>query len=898
MYDQEEENWDEEIDNSSNRTNVSNDHAGRGRDHSNSTQSYGGFHQPKSNYTNRSNGQDPNERRHSNNTQSYGNFHQQNSNYAGRHNDDHHNNSTQNYGGFQHKSSYVSSNHSRDHQSQNSRGDFYNQSGSDSKSNQFGRNDSNQNDRFASFRSRPNDSQMSRESNSFELRIPKNTVGMVIGKGGSKIRELQETSGAHINIEKGGAGDYNDTQTSVMISGDDDCIQHAKDLINSLISERDSDSQTGFQRQRRNEASNYGDEVIGRGAHNNGTNSENDSQMYRESNSFELRIPKNTVGMVIGKGGSKIRELQETSGAHINIEKSGAGDYNDTQTLVTISGDNDCIQHAKDLINSLISERDSDSQTGSQRQRRNETSNYGDEVEDKSGAHIKVTNDSNADDEIIVKIRGDSNQIKEAKSLIDEIINPYSFKYPTNEDSDFQPVDWSKLKVESELQRAKWLESLPQISKDFYIEDPDVANMEESEVEYFKMENNKIVANNVDPDIDREIPNPVENFQQAFKHYPEILEQIQLQGFEKPSPIQCQAWPVVLQGIDLIGIAQTERSGPTAVILAPTRELAQQIEREAKKYEYRGIRSVCIYGGGSRREQIKIIEKGVEIVIATPGRLGDLVMNRVIDLSCVTFLVLDEADRMLDMGFEPQINKILIDIRPDRQTVMTSATWPEEVRRLGSKYTVNPIIVFIGTLDLAACHSVSQTIEMIDETKKRERAIEFIDNMEEDHKVIIFVGKKAIADDMTSDLVLQGIACDSIHGDRLDREQALEDFKSGHVKILIATDVASRGLDISDITHIFNYDFPRNVEEYVHRIGRTGRAGRSGESITLVTREDWRQAEELIKIMVEAEQEVPEELHEMAQRYAAHKEKQDLRGGPRRGGGRGRGRGNSRGSRW
>ncbi|KAG1714853.1 putative ATP-dependent RNA helicase DDX43 [Nymphon striatum] len=694
MYDQEEENWDEEIDNSSNRTNVSNDHAGRGRDHSNSTQSYGGFHQPKSNYTNRSNGQDPNERRHSNNTQSYGNFHQQNSNYAGRHNDDHHNNSTQNYGGFQHKSSYVSSNHSRDHQSQNSRGDFYNQSGSDSKSNQFGRNDSNQNDRFASFRSRPNDSQMSRESNSFELRIPKNTVGMVIGKGGSKIRELQETSGAHINIEKGGAGDYNDTQTSVMISGDDDCIQHAKDLINSLISERDSDSQTGFQRQRRNEASNYGDEVIGRGAHNNGTNSENDSQMYRESNSFELRIPKNTVGMVIGKGGSKIRELQETSGAHINIEKSGAvkeilihrqvlKDKEEMKRQIMVMKLK-CMYQILMLLKSLVA-------GGSKIK----------EMQDKSGAHIKVTNDSNADDEIIVKIRGDSNQIKEAKSLIDEIINPYSFKYPTNEDSDFQPVDWSKLKVESELQRAKWLESLPQISKDFYIEDPDVANMEESEVEYFKMENNKIVANNVDPDIDREIPNPVENFQQAFKHYPEILEQIQLQGFEKPSPIQCQAWPVVLQGIDLIGIAQTERSGPTAVILAPTRELAQQIEREAKKYEYRGIRSVCIYGGGSRREQIKIIEKGVEIVIATPGRLGDLVMNRVIDLSCVTFLVLDEADRMLDMGFEPQINKILIDIRPDRQTVMTSATWPEEVRRLGSKYTVNPIIVFIGTLDLA-----------------------------------------------------------------------------------------------------------------------------------------------------------------------------------------------------
>ncbi|XP_023236885.1 probable ATP-dependent RNA helicase DDX43 [Centruroides sculpturatus] len=320
-----------------------------------------------------------------------------------------------------------------------------------------------------------------------------------------------------------------------------------------------------------------------------------------------------------------------------------------------------------------------------------------------------------------------------------------------------------------------------------------------------------------------------------------------------------------------------KRGGPSCLVFAPTRELAQQIERECKKYEYKGIKCVCLYGGGNRREQINCVEKGVEIVIATPGRLNDLVMNNFLDVTCVTYLVLDEADRMLDMGFEPQIKKVLLDIRPDRQTVMTSATWPEGVRRMAAQYMTKPLLVFIGSLDIRAVHSVNQEVHIISADDKKQMLYEFIENMTPEDKVIVFVDKKAVADDLSSDLLLNGVDCQSIHGDRdqSDREQALEDLRTGIARILIATDVASRGLDIKDITHIFNYDFPRNIEEYVHRVGRTGRAGQTGASITLMTRNDWSKAKDLIEIMEEAGQEISQDLVDMADRYQVWKSKRD-----------------------
>lgn len=227
------------------------------------------------------------------------------------------------------------------------------------------------------------------------------------------------------------------------------------------------------------------------------------------------------------------------------------------------------------------------------------------------------------------------------------------------------------------------------------MEDPEVALMAREEVDKFKMSHNNIMTSHYKEGDERPIPNPVTTFKHAFAHYPQILEAVEGQGFSEPSPIQCQAWPILLKGYDLIGIAQTgtgktlafllpalvhiegqptprkERDGPTVLVMAPTRELAQQIEREVRKFPYHGITCVCVYGGGDRRQQIGTVAKGVEIVVATPGRLFDLMSAGALKTSSVSYCVLDEADRMLDLGFEPQIKKILNDVRPDRQMIMT-----------------------------------------------------------------------------------------------------------------------------------------------------------------------------------------------------------------------------------
>ncbi|KAF2900354.1 hypothetical protein ILUMI_05836 [Ignelater luminosus] len=496
-----------------------------------------------------------------------------------------------------------------------------------------------------------------------------------------------------------------------------------------------------------------------------------------------------------------------------------------------------------------------------------------------------------------------------------------------------EQINWKMLAEECDAySKAYWAKAQP-IKKAFYEEHPDVTNMSPQEVAEFRENNNNIVVSRIlkDKNENKPIPNPVRTFEEAFHNYPLILDEIRKAGFQKPSPIQSQGWPILLSGEDLIGIAQTgtgktlafllpalihidgqavpkeERQGPSVLIMAPTRELALQIEREVNKYTYKNIKAVCIYGGGSRREQVNIVTQGVDIVIATPGRLNDLVQNGIITVKSITYVVLDEADRMLDMGFEPQIRKVLYDIRPDRQTVMTSATWPPGVRRLADSYMESPVQVYVGSLDLAAVHTVTQTIIMMsdDEQEKYNTFMEFATNMKADEKAIVFCGKKARADNLSSELIVMGVDCQSIHGDReqVDREQALADITDGTVQILIATDVASRGIDIEDITHVINYDFPRNIEEYVHRVGRTGRAGRLGHSISYFTRGDWANAKELISILEEANQFVPEELYQMSERFEAWKARKELerggdrnRGGDRRGGGGGRFGGNNR--RW
>ncbi|XP_022608579.1 probable ATP-dependent RNA helicase DDX43, partial [Seriola dumerili] len=586
-----------------------------------------------------------------------------------------------------------------------------------------------------------------------------------------------------------------------------------------------------------------------------------------------ITVENASVGRVIGRGGAKIRELEESTGARIKINK---GDY---EGEVVIFGSSAAQQKAKEMIEDLVADGSSRFHNGTKAREYGGVGDGGTNGSVWSASAIQAANAAPA------RISIDWNSIRENKDKYEEL---------------------------------KW-KDLPPLKKKFYIEAECVSMLTAEEVSEWRKENNNIFVDDLKEGGEkRPIPNPCRTFLEAFELYPEIMENIERVGFVKPTPIQSQAWPVLLSGEDLIAIAQTgtgktlayllpgfihmdgqpvpraKRSGPGMLVLTPTRELALQIETECNKYRYKGYKSVCIYGGGDRRGQINLVKGGVDIVIATPGRLNDLQMNELISLRSITYLVLDEADRMLDMGFEPQIMKILLDIRPDRQTVMTSATWPTGVRRLAKSYLKNPMMVYVGTLDLAAVNTVQQTVLIVHEDEKKSYVFDFIRNMLPQDKVLIFVGKKLVADDLSSDMCLQGLAVQSLHGDReqCDREEALKDFKESRVRILVATDLASRGLDVHDITHVFNYDFPRNIEEYVHRVGRTGRAGRSGAAVTLVTRENWRMAPELIPILERAGQDVPEELVVMAERYEKHKREKDMynpRGGPGQGGGGGGG---------
>jgi len=545
-------------------------------------------------------------------------------------------------------------------------------------------------------------------------------------------------------------------------------------------------------------------------------------------------------------------------------------------------------------------------------------------MENDSNARIKVRSNEESCGRIPVTISGDKAAKDKAKELVDEFnkINIGSKTTQQNQNSSYDTgdsgFDWQQIIEDSSIQSEKRWVGLVEIKKNFYIEDADVAEMKPREVEKWRMDNNELQVEDIS-ELKRKVLNPVSKFNQAFRHYPELLTQIDKQGFTKPSPIQSQVWPLLMSGLNVIGIAQTgtgktlafllpalihiemqikprnERKGPTVLVLSPTRELALQIHKEVSKYSYKGINCNCIYGGGDRRAQIGLCRKGAEIVVATPGRFNDLKESGIIDVSDVTYMVLDEADRMLDMGFEPQIRKILLDIRPDCQKVMTSATWPTGVERMAVRYMDDPFRICVGSLDLTAAKTVEQIIEVIDEEDKQERLFMFMDEMKVDDKAIVFVGRRSSCDALASILHSREIfTSQSLHGglEQTDRENIFEDFKSGQTRVLIATDLVSRGLDVVDVTHVINYDFPRNIEEYVHRIGRTGRAGRSGKSISFFTRNNWGVAAELIKILEKAQANVPDELPGMAERFQKMKERrahdrQVYGGGSGRRGGRG-----------
>jgi ATP-dependent RNA helicase DDX5/DBP2 len=365
------------------------------------------------------------------------------------------------------------------------------------------------------------------------------------------------------------------------------------------------------------------------------------------------------------------------------------------------------------------------------------------------------------------------------------------------------------------LHKPNWAgETLTVFEKNFYQEHPDVQNRSEAEVEAYRATHEmKILGPN--------IPRPITTFEEAsFPSY--LLKELKGLGFTGPTPIQAQGWPMALSGRDVVGIASTGSGktlafvmpaivhinaqpllkpgdGPIVLVLAPTRELAVQIQAECNKFGSSSrIKNTCLYGGAPKGPQIRDLSKGVEICIATPGRLIDLLESGKLNLRRVTYLVMDEADRMLDMGFEPQLRKIVDQIRPDRQTLMWSATWPKEVQALARDYLKDYIQVNVGSMDLSASHTITQHVDVCEDMEKRGLLMRYLAEFmkEKGSKSIIFTSTKRTADEVTRYLRQDGYPALSIHGDKqqAERDWVMAEFKSGRCPVLIATDVAARGL--------------------------------------------------------------------------------------------------------
>src|SRR6478609_1236054 len=343
---------------------------------------------------------------------------------------------------------------------------------------------------------------------------------------------------------------------------------------------------------------------------------------------------------------------------------------------------------------------------------------------------------------------------------------------------------------------------------------------------------------------------------------PQLLQAVRDAGYTHPTPIQQQAIPLALEGRDLIGLAQTG-TGKTAgftlpivhnlisapitdgegtplhrvrvLILTPTRELAAQVEESFRKYgKYTSLRVVPIFGGVGIEPQSKSLRAGVDVVVATPGRLLDHMERQNVVFDELEVLVLDEADRMLDMGFAPQLNRIVSEIPPYRQTLLFSATMPPEVESLARKYLRKPVVVQVGIRTQAAS-TVTHAVYPVPREKKNALLVQLLTGKVHD-SVLIFSRTKHGADRIVRDLEKAGVTATAMHADKTQaqRTRALQDFKDGKTSVLVATDIAQRGLDISGITHVINYDVPQQAEDYVHRIGRTGRAAKEGDAYTFM----------------------------------------------------------------
>ncbi|CZT06617.1 probable ATP-dependent RNA helicase dbp3 [Rhynchosporium graminicola] len=443
--------------------------------------------------------------------------------------------------------------------------------------------------------------------------------------------------------------------------------------------------------------------------------------------------------------------------------------------------------------------------------------------------------------------------------------------------------------VDSETKLESKTSSTNGTSDNGYTEAPGLTALPQSEVDKFLADNFIAVA---DPLASFAKLRPLTNFD--FLPITDPAQRAPFKNFKAPTPIQAAAWPFLFAGRDVIGVAETgsgktmafavpcvrgilslpasqRNKGPRAVIVSPTRELAMQsYDQIMELAKVSGLKAVCVYGGVPKDQQRQAL-KTADIVVATPGRLNDLINEGCADLSKARYVVLDEADRMLDKGFEEEIRKI-INTTPaigKRQTLMFTATWPESVRTLAATFMTSPVKIAIGdnpTGDLRANIRITQKVEVMDGRQKEYRLLQLLkqyqSGAQKDDRILVFALYKKEATRLEMFIKGKGFRVAGIHGDlsQEQRTRSLDAFKKGITPILVATDVAARGLDIPNVELVVNVTFPLTVEDYVHRIGRTGRAGKTGLAITFFTEQDKALSGSLINVLKAASQEVPDDL--------------------------------------
>ena len=433
--------------------------------------------------------------------------------------------------------------------------------------------------------------------------------------------------------------------------------------------------------------------------------------------------------------------------------------------------------------------------------------------------------------------------------------------------------------------------NLPPFRKNFYTEPAELTEMSEAELADLRLELDGIKV------AGEKVPKPVQKWSQCGLNV-QSLEVVRKLGFDRPTAIQMQAIPAIMSGRDVIGVAKTGSGktiafllpmfrhirdqpplegtdGPIGLIMTPTRELATQIHKDCKPFlKSMGLRAVCAYGGAPIKDQIAEFKRGAEVIVCTPGRMIDLLAansGRVTNLKRVTYVVLDEADRMFDMGFEPQVMKIFANIRPNRQTILFSATMPRIMDALAKKTLSSPVEITVGGRSVVA-PEITQIVEVREEGEKFHRLLELLGELydkDEDARTLIFVDRQEKADDLLKDLMRKGYPCMSIHGgkDQIDRDSTIDDFKAGVIPIMIATSVAARGLDVKQLRLVVNFDAPNHLEDYVHRAGRTGRAGNIGTAVTFVTEDQEQFSVGIAKALEQSCQPVPERLNDMRKAF-------------------------------